>query len=126
MGDTKIFGIIKEPGKKARGFGIENELRAFQKAVGGYIEAVPVTENVRLLCNEDGKCLGLPHNFFLDVEGMTVRFSAEAGPNTVDEVVGTVIFLQLDWTTGEFEDMDLDAQGELLNQLWALRARRAK
>lgn len=126
MNDTKIFGIIKEPGKKARAFAIENELRAMQKAVDGYIQTVPVTETIRLICNEEGKQLGQPHNFFLDVDGMTVRFSAEPGPNTVTEIVGPALFLQLDWSTGEFESMDIDVMGELLNQLWALRARRTK
>lgn len=126
MSDTKIFGIIKEPGQKARAFSIENELRAMQKAVDGYIQAVPVTETVRLICNEEGKQLGMEHNFFLDVDGMTVKFSAEPGPNTVTEIVGPALFLQLDWSTGEFESMDIDVMGELLNQLWALRARRAK
>lgn len=126
MNDTKIFGIIKEPGMKARAFAIENELRAMQKAVDGYIQAVPVTETIRLVCNEEGKQLGMEHNFFLDVDGMTVKFSAEPGPNTVTEIVGPALFLQLDWSTGEFESMDIDVMGELLNQLWALRARRAK
>lgn len=126
MSENKIFGIIKEPGKKARAFAIENELRAMQKAVDGYIETVPVTETVRLVCNEEGKQLGMEHNFFLDVDGMAVKFSAEPGPNTVDEIVGPALFLQLDWERGEFESMDIDVMGELLNQLWALRARRAK
>lgn len=123
---NKIFGVIKEPGQKARAFSIENELRAMQKAVDGYIQAVPVTETIRLICNEEGKQLGMEHNFFLDVDGMTVKFSAEPGPNTVTEIVGPALFLQLDWSTGEFENMDIDVMGELLNQLWALRARRAK
>ena len=124
--DNKIFGVIKAPGQKARAFSIENELRALQKAVDGYIEAVPVTETVRLICNEEGKQLGMEHNFFLDVDGMAVRFSAEPGPNTVTEIVGPALFLQRDWDSGEFENMDIDVMGELLNQLWALRARRAK
>lgn len=126
MNDNKILGIIKEPGQKARAFSIENELRAMQKAVDGYIQAIPVTETVRLICNEEGKQLGQPHNFFLDVDGMTVKFAAEPGPNTVSEIVGPALFLQLDWERGEFESMDLDVMGELLNQLWALRARRAR
>lgn len=31
-----------------------------QKAVGGYIEGAALKPNVMLMCNEEGKCMGLP------------------------------------------------------------------
>lgn len=38
---------------------INNELEELQKFVGGYIEVVPLTENILLICNEEGKIKGL-------------------------------------------------------------------
>ena len=39
---------------------IENTLEALQTAVGGYIEVVPLTPRLCVICNEEGKLLGLP------------------------------------------------------------------
>ncbi len=43
---------------------IQNELRPVQKAVGGYIEVVTISEKpkVILVCNEEGRLMGLPLN----------------------------------------------------------------
>ena len=42
---------------------IEPTLRAMQEVVGGYIEALyPFEESVALVCNEEGKLIGLPLN----------------------------------------------------------------
>lgn len=57
--------IMKKPGEKLEVIEIENKLSALQEAVGGYIQAVPITEDVCILCNEDGKLLGLPRNIVL-------------------------------------------------------------
>lgn len=40
----------------------ENSLKAFQKEVGGYIETVTIAEDLTLVCNEEGRILGLPYN----------------------------------------------------------------
>lgn len=39
-----------------------NTLKALQEAVGGYIETVTVAEDLCLLCNEEGRILGLEPN----------------------------------------------------------------
>lgn len=54
--------VYKEPGKAARIVEIEDSLRALQKAVGGYIEAVTLFADVAILCNEEGRLQGLPDN----------------------------------------------------------------
>lgn len=41
-----------------------NTLEALQEAVGGYIEIVRVTDSITILCNENGKLIGLNHNFY--------------------------------------------------------------
>lgn len=71
--------LVKKPGEPIKEDLIENKLEAFQQIVGGYIQTVMITttENVVMICNEEGKLLGLPHNFYF------------AG----DHIVGTVIFV---------------------------------
>lgn len=57
-----MLAIIKQPGEPAKRIDIDNTLQALQKAVGGYIETVTLFENVTLICNEEGRLMGLPHN----------------------------------------------------------------
>lgn len=58
--------LIVEPGKVPRAAEMENSLEAMQKAVGGLIQAVyPFADPVALVCNEEGKLLGLPLNRIL-------------------------------------------------------------
>lgn len=85
---AKIKVIIKRPDEE---FGhvcnISNSLENLQKTVGGYIEAVPLTDKIVIICNEDGKLLQLEHNFFLPF----------------DRMVGTVIICGVDGD--EFSDI---------------------
>ena len=63
--------IVVEPKKKPMVQDIGSELASMQKIVGGSIEAVyPFADPVALICNEEGKLLGLPLNRALrDDEG---------------------------------------------------------
>ena len=62
MKENQILVVIKEPGQEARVEPMfENSLEAFQKAVGGYIESVTVASDVTLICNEEGRLMGLPY-----------------------------------------------------------------
>ena len=64
--EHQIMVVIKEPGKAPVVDPLfENRLEAFQKAVGGYIEAVTVAEDLVLICNEEGRLMGLPFNIDL-------------------------------------------------------------
>ena len=64
MHKETIRVIIKEPGKEPREeHAFPNTLEAFQKAVGGHIEAVAVSHDVLLICNEEGLLDRLPYNF---------------------------------------------------------------
>ncbi|MBQ6846811.1 MAG: DUF3846 domain-containing protein [Oscillospiraceae bacterium] len=58
----KINIYIKEPGKELRRIEIENTLESLQELVGGYIEAVTVASDMAIICNEEGRLLGLPYN----------------------------------------------------------------
>lgn len=54
--------VYKAPGKKAELVDVENELSALQKAVGGYLESVTLATDCCILCDEEGRLKGLPHN----------------------------------------------------------------
>lgn len=54
---------------------VPNTLEALQQAVGGYIEVVPLTEQLCVICNEEGKLLGLP-----PVAAMPARRDVLCGP----------------------------------------------
>ena len=57
----KISVIIKEPGGKPRHVHVENSLENLQKIVGGYIETVTIAEDAVIICNEEGRLLGMPY-----------------------------------------------------------------
>lgn len=63
--------VVKvEPGKKAQLVKIENSLEGMQTVVGGLIQAIsPFDDEVVLVCNEEGKMLGLPLNRTLQETG---------------------------------------------------------
>ena len=55
--------LLVEPGRVPRPAEVGDSLEAMQTVVGGSIQAVyPFEEPVALVCNEEGKCLGLPLN----------------------------------------------------------------
>lgn len=84
----KIRVIIKRPDEE---FGhvcnISDSLENLQKTVGGYIEAVTLTDEIVILCNEEGKLQHLERNFFLPF----------------DTIVGTAIICGRDGA--EFSDI---------------------
>lgn len=59
---------------------IENTLEALQKEVGGYIETVTMFTDMTIVCNEEGRLMGLEHN--LEFAGV--------------DFVGTVLFVGID------------------------------
>ena len=59
---TVNFDETVEPGKTAYAAEIENSLRAKQRAVGGMIEVVSNGDGTLIVCNEEGKLIGLPAN----------------------------------------------------------------
>lgn len=72
--------LIIEPGKDPRREEISSSLEAMQKVVGGYIQAVyPFEDHVALICNEEGKLLGLPFNRRLVDEETGVVYDYIAG-----------------------------------------------
>ena len=55
--------VLVEPGKAGRLAEIGEDLRSMQKTVGGLIQAVyPYEDAAALICNDEGKLMGLPFN----------------------------------------------------------------
>jgi len=54
--------LIVEPYKEPYEKDIDNSLKSMQKIVGGLIEPVYLDENTAIICNEEGKLMGLEGN----------------------------------------------------------------
>ena len=63
--EEKIKCLVVEPGEKPTVKVIENTLEAKQEIVGGLIELVQLSDTADLICNEEGKLIGLPANRML-------------------------------------------------------------
>lgn len=63
--------LLVEPGKKPVLSEIDGSLKSMQEVVGGTIQAIyPFEEPVALICNDEGKLIGLPLNRALwDADG---------------------------------------------------------
>lgn len=60
---SMLHVLVVEPGRRPRLQSIPHTLQAMQALVGGPIQAVyPFEEPVALICNDEGKLLGLPLN----------------------------------------------------------------
>lgn len=64
--------IRKEPGKLPEMLDVENDLEALQREVGGYLEAVTLTQDLAILCDEEGRLKGKESNFVMP--GMGIDF----------------------------------------------------
>jgi len=86
--------LMVEPGKLPYETEVGSGLGSLQAAVGGDIEAVyPYDDPIALICNEEGKCMGLPLNRALyDSEGQMY-----------DIVAGNFLVVGLD--EGDFTDL---------------------
>ena len=73
--------LLVEPGKAPRPTEIGDGLESMQVVVGGSIQAVyPFEEPVALVCNDEGKLLGLPLNRVLRLDTGEIY----------DEIAGTL------------------------------------
>lgn len=89
--------LVVNPNEKPVVSEIKDDLAELQEAVGGYIECVyPFTEMVGIICNEEGKLIGLePNRIILDEDG-----------TAYDVIVGTFLIVGL--TDGGFQSLTDD------------------
>ena len=85
--DLKI--VLKKVGEEPEVMNIENTLEAKQKLVDGWIEVVSVTEDILLVCNEEGKLDNLPPNLLFDY----------------DYIAGDCFFIGDDYENGDFKSL---------------------
>lgn len=88
--------IYKAPGCAPEPRDIPNTLEELQASVGGYIETVTIASDVVIICNEEGRLQGLPHN--CRIFGV--------------DFVGPILIAGVD--EDEFTDLDSGAMGALL------------
>lgn len=62
MNENKIRVVKIEPNKHPEDTYITSSLEGLQEAVGGYIEIVHLCDDCHILCNEEGKLIGLEPN----------------------------------------------------------------
>lgn len=89
--------LIVEPGAPPNAAGIDHNLSSMQKIVGGLIQAIyPFEEEVALICNDEGKLMGLPPN--------RVLRHPETG-EIYDVVVGTFFLCAAPSDSDNFESL---------------------
>ena len=100
---SEILVWVKEPGKTVEQRMIGNDLKSLQEIVGGYIEDYSFASNFSVICNEEGKLLGLEPN--------VVMFGLE--------FVGTIIIAGM--CCDEYDDFPVRHEGHmkaLFPMLW--------
>lgn len=90
----KIKVVLVEPMKEARIVEIGSELEDMQKLVGGYIEALPLENEVSIVCNEEAKLEGLKPNRGIFRDGQLV-----------DIICGTFFVCATPWDSVNFESL---------------------
>lgn len=93
--EDQIKVLLVEPMKAPKVVTIKNELKEFQKIVGGYIECLSIDEGISIICNEEGKLEKMPLNRSL---------SNDAG-EMYEIIAGTFIIVGDDYYTGEFKSL---------------------
>lgn len=92
--------VLKKVGKNPEVMNIENTLEAKQKLVDGLIEVVSITNEILLICNEEGKLDNLPPNLLFDY----------------DYIAGDCFFIGDDYKNGDFKSLT-DEQIEEVREL---------
>ena len=85
--DLKI--VLKKVGEEPKVMNIENTLDAKQKLVDGLIEIARVSEDILLVCNEEGKLENLQPNLVFDY----------------DYIAGDCFFVGDDYDNGDFKSL---------------------
>lgn len=104
---AKLKCVYKMPGGPAHIGEIPNRLKDYQFFVDGYVQAVPLSCGAVLICNEEGKRIGMERNFYLKDRNTGKIW---------DYVSGPVVIVNTD-EEGEFTDIDDEAAEQICNVL---------
>ena len=103
--------LLVEPGKIPRPAEIGDSLEDMQTVVGGHIQAVyPFEEPVALICNEEGKCLGLPLNRVLRLDTGEIY----------DVIAGTFFLCAAPPDSGRFASLTEEQIARYGERFWAV------
>lgn len=104
--------VMVEPSKYPIITTINNDLESLQKAVGGLIEIVGFEENTCILCNEEGKLIGLEGNrkFFDDILVGTFYICGTDDEGELDSLSPsqTDKYLKMFWEPESFTQEEID------------------
>lgn len=76
--------VLKVPGSDPVRIMAEDNLKTYQSLVGGYIERLPVTEEIEALCNENGLLQNLPKN--CTINGQTIYGNIVFNTSDIDQI----------------------------------------
>lgn len=91
-----------------------DDLAGYQKAVGGFIEAIPLGDDHALVINEEGKLARLPRN----VLATLIAFNFRSGIASNDYIVGDAVIVGNPADSGEWTDY----QDKLAEEVRAIAA----
>lgn len=83
---NEITALLVPVGEKPKVITVLNELKALQQAVHGYIEYYPLTEQINLIVNEEGKINGMEGNRLVGKEIICGDFLV-VGDNGMGETI---------------------------------------
>ena len=103
MSKHKPIKVVSVPiGRQAFIKEISTELKSLQAEVGGYMQALyPYEDEVALICNDEGKLMGLPLNRALKLDGMS-------GNEIYDIIAGDFFICYAPYSSENFESMPDD------------------
>lgn len=93
----KIKVVYIEPGRDPEFRTVNNTLEAMQILVKGYIEALTVSNDMVIICNEEGRLRNMPYNrelFGIDLYGPIVLVGTE-GEDFTDAPVEDLLEVEL-------------------------------
>lgn len=94
--------LIKKPGLPPHFATVRNELPYLQAVVGGYIECFRITTDCVIICNEEGKLMGLPYNCTLVGE----------------QLAGPIVFVGVDGEEFDSCPLTIEQAKQLFPQMW--------
>lgn len=112
---NEIKVVMVEPHKNPTITTLKTKLENLQEAVGGLIEIINIEDNVCILCNEEGKLIGLEGNRKLGDDILVGTFYV-CGSNDEGELI-SLTDTQIDKYINFFWEPQTFTQGEIENSI---------
>lgn len=106
-----MLAVVKKCGMAPEITNISGDLRSLQSIVGGLIEPLALDENTDIICNDEGKILGMPMNVVLG------EADGEDELDFIDVICGDIVIVGCDREKGDFVSLDLSGAASLVQRL---------